>query len=180
MTWLKNIFSFLSVLLVAGQIQATELLPPGNRALPLGVHAFVGGKVIVKPGEIIDGAVIVIRDGLIEKVGKEDVAIPPEARIWDMKGLTIYSGFIDPYLSFNSIGATEAPAKKSRDLTAGKFFGVPAGDRDPGNPGPGSELSAITPERRMAKTFAPDPKNLEKLREIGFTVANVVPASVNA
>src|SRR5438094_10399414 len=74
-----------------------ELLPPGFRSLPLGVHALVGGKLVVKPGEVIEGGTIVIRDGLIQAVGK-DAAVPPDARVWEMKGMTIYAGFIDSWL----------------------------------------------------------------------------------
>src|SRR5436190_10238769 len=81
----------------SSQILSAELLPPGFRPLPLGVHALIGGKVVTKPGEAIEGATIVIRDGLIKAVGK-DVAVPEDARLWDMKGMTIYAGFIDSYL----------------------------------------------------------------------------------
>ena len=73
-----------------------ELLPPGYRPLPLGVHALTGGRVVIRPGEILDPGTIIIRDGLITEVGK-DAAVPADARVWDMKGTTVYAGFIDPY-----------------------------------------------------------------------------------
>ena len=41
---------------------------------------------------------VLIRDGRIAAVGKE-VEAPAEARIWEMAGLTIYAGFVDPYLT---------------------------------------------------------------------------------
>ena len=69
----------------AGGAPASDILPPGFRPLPLGVHALVGGKVVIKPGEVMDGGTIVIRDGFIKAVGKE-VAPPADARVWDMKG----------------------------------------------------------------------------------------------
>ncbi len=84
---------------------AADLLAPGFRPVPLGVHALVGGTVVVKPGETIEGATIILRDGLIKQVGK-GVAPPEDARVWDMKGLTIYAGFIDPYLV---LGGSNAP-----------------------------------------------------------------------
>ncbi|HKI71406.1 MAG TPA: hypothetical protein VKA81_03445, partial [Verrucomicrobiae bacterium] len=43
-----------------------DILPPGHRPTPPGVHALAGGKVVVKPDEVIDGATIVIRDGFIQ------------------------------------------------------------------------------------------------------------------
>ncbi|MBI3853911.1 MAG: amidohydrolase family protein [Verrucomicrobia bacterium] len=158
-------------------LRGVELLPPGFRPLPLGVHALVGGKVVVKPGEVFDPATIVIRDGLIQGVGK-DVVAPPDARIWDMKGLTIYAGFIDPYLMPT---ATNPPVSTSKTepigLTSGiKFFGVPGQETDPGSRGPGSQISTLTPERRVAQSYSSDAKTLESMRELGFTTANVVPA----
>src|SRR5215510_5092866 len=87
----------LLALLIQSRAIAVDLLPPGFRPLPPGVHALVGGKVIVKPGETLENGTVVIRDGLIEAVGK-DVAPPADARIWDMKGLSIYAGFIESYL----------------------------------------------------------------------------------
>src|SRR5947207_2986779 len=52
-------------------LTAVELLPPGFRPLPLGIHALVGGKVVVKPGEALENGTVVIRDGLIKGVGKD-------------------------------------------------------------------------------------------------------------
>ena len=56
-----------------------ELLPPGFRPRPLGVHAIVGGKVVTQPGEAIEAATIVIRNGAIEAVGNA-VTPPADAR----------------------------------------------------------------------------------------------------
>ncbi|MGI8603600.1 MAG: amidohydrolase family protein [Verrucomicrobiales bacterium] len=159
-----------------------DILPPGHRPIPPGVHALVGGTVVAKPGEVIVGGTVLIRDGFIEGVGK-DIAVPADARVWEMKGLTIYAGFMDPYLT---LGTPTPPAKTTQSepiaeagdlLTAGgiQFFGVPGAEVDPGNTGPGSEISLITPELRMAEKYAPSAKLLEGLHQLGFTSANVIP-----
>src|SRR6267378_3769333 len=123
-------FFHISLLFSASALLGAELLPPGFRPLPLGVHALVGGRVVIKPGEVLEDATVVIRDGFIQAVGK-DVVAPEDARIWDMKGRTIYAGFIDPYLV---LGATNPPVSTSDSepisaagFTAGgvKFFGAP-------------------------------------------------------
>ncbi len=173
---LRKIAIALALLTAICAHATTELLAPGFRPVPNDAHALVGATVFVKPGQIISNATVVLRAGKIEKVGA-NIAVPPDARVWNLKGMNIYAGFIDPYLTFSATGSPDSGSKKDRnDLTAGvKFFGVPGAERDPGNPGPGSELPAITPERRMAKTFAPEAKSLESLRELGFTTANVVP-----
>src|SRR5208282_4454741 len=140
----------------AGPLLASDILPPGFRPLPLGVHALVGGRVVARPGEVLDEGTIVIRDGFITAVGKE-VAPPADARVWDMKGTTVYAGFIDPYLV---LGGTNPPVATSyvepasaASLTSPGlgFYGTPGARTDPGNPGPGAEAARIMPERRAVR-----------------------------
>ncbi len=170
----KILWIGLACLALHGAVRA-EILPPGNRAIPLGVHALVGGKVVVKPGQVLESATVLIRDGLIEKVGP-DVTAPADARIWDMKGLTIYAGFIDPYLTLGTNAPSRPATNRDSELRAGRFFGLPVAALDPGTPGPGAQLSTVTPEHRMAEGISPDAQALQSLRALGFTVGNVVPA----
>ncbi|MEW6157589.1 MAG: amidohydrolase family protein [Verrucomicrobiota bacterium] len=180
-----------SGVLLSQALSAAELLPPGFRPHPPGVHALVGATIVIKPGTTIDTGVIIIRDGLIEAVG-ETLQIPADAREWDMKGATIYAGLIEPYLTqaargSNSGGTDSADSahnshssdRADGGLTADgpKFFGVAGEGRDPGQRGPGHSVARITPERRMADALSLDPKLLESLRELGFTAANVAPDS---
>src|SRR5438445_6310788 len=152
------VFFFFGILLIAARCFSAELLPPGFRPLPLGVHALVGGKIVTKPGEVIESGTIVIRDGLIKAVGK-DVTPPPDARVWDMKGTTIYAGFIDPYLVMGTTNApvatsdTEPISARSYAAAGIKFFGVAGSETDMGNPGPGNELARITPEPRSVRDY---------------------------
>ena len=170
----QRLFVFLFLFTFSLATFADELLPPGFRPRPLGVHALVGGKIFVKPGEAIENATIIIRDGFIEKVGN-GVTPPADARVWDVKGLIIYAGFIDPYLKIGSVGEVSASGKKRIDLTAGRFFGLPGSETDSGTAGAGYEIALVDPQLSVAEIYAPDPKNLEKLRELGFTAANIVP-----
>ena len=70
-----------------------------------GVHAFTNARVVTAPGEELDGATLVIRDGVIEEVG-QGVSAPDDARVWDMEGHTIYPGFIDAHAY---LGMDEGP-----------------------------------------------------------------------
>ncbi len=159
---------------------AKEILPPGFRPLPLGVHALVGGKVVVKPGETLEGATIVIRDGYIETVGK-DVQPPADARVWDLKGLTIYAGFIEPYLTLGSTnspvwtGDAEPVSTRTFASGGGNFYGVPGQRTDPGQRGPGYGVGKVVPQTRAVRGYSPDKKLIEPLRELGFTAAVVAP-----
>lgn len=152
-----------------------EILPPGRRPHPPGVHALVEAKVVPQPGIVLENATIIIRDGLIEAVGK-DVKPPADARVWDMKGCTVYAGFIEPYLVPKSPGTSSPPANDD-SATAGvtDFVGVPLDARDAGRAGPGSEIGRITPQRRMAESYVPDEKLLESLHHAGFTAAAIAP-----
>lgn len=160
---------------------ATDILPPGFRPKPVGVHALVGGKVVTKPGETIEGATVVIRDGLIAAVGK-GVTVPADARIWDTTGLTIYAGFIEPYLPLgqtnDALSTSDVETLDASSFTAGgvKFYGAPGQRTDAGQRGPGYEVSKVTPEVRAVRSYAPSQKIIEPLRELGFTTAVIAPA----
>ena len=170
----------LAMLVLRGRAGANEILPPGFRPLPLGVHALVGGRIVIKPGEVLEEGVVVIRDGFIKAVGK-DLAPPADARVWDMKGMTIYAGFIDPYLA---LSATNSPTATSyvepvsaASLTSGgvRFYGAPGAQTDAGNPGPGDAVARITPEYRAVRDYSPKDKTLAPLRALGFTAGVIVP-----
>jgi imidazolonepropionase-like amidohydrolase len=173
--------------LLAGQLvslvtlQAAEILPPGQRPRPLGAHALVGGRVIVKPGTVLERATILIRDGRIEAVQNAQAKLPADARVWDMKGKTIYAGFIDPYLSLGDKPSERAKPIANRwtqpiDARAGvSFTGVSTTKTDMGTKGPGYEIAEVHPEQRVAAKFSPDAKAVAGLRELGFTAANFIP-----
>ncbi|HJQ39821.1 MAG TPA: amidohydrolase family protein [Thermoanaerobaculia bacterium] len=64
-----------------------------------GVYAIVGGTVHPVSGPAIENGVVIIRDGLIEAVGKNDLALPRDATPIDVKGAHIYPGLIDAQTS---------------------------------------------------------------------------------
>ena len=47
---------------------AAEIRPPGETPLPYGAHALIGGRVVVKPGLVVEGATVLIRNGRIQDV----------------------------------------------------------------------------------------------------------------
>jgi imidazolonepropionase-like amidohydrolase len=77
--------------------QATRTEPvAAMRDNGTGYHALVGARVVTAPGRVMEGATIVIRDGLIQSVGRNQPA-PAGARVWDLTGHTVYPGFIDAH-----------------------------------------------------------------------------------
>jgi imidazolonepropionase-like amidohydrolase len=58
------------------------------------VYAITGARIVTAAAANIDSGTVVIRNGAIEAVGAS-VAVPPDARAIDGKGLTVYPGLID-------------------------------------------------------------------------------------
>jgi len=80
-----------------GAQQASRLEPvTGLRDNGTGYHALVGARVVTAPGQTMDSATVVIRNGVITAVGR-NLKAPAGARVWDLKGLTVYPGFIDAH-----------------------------------------------------------------------------------
>lgn len=107
-----------AVALLACCFSATHAAPPestrpvaGIREAGPQVHAITNLRLVVKPGTVIEGATIVVRDGLIEAAAK-DAPVPPDARLWDGTGKTAYAGFIDAY------GEVDAPAVSANNASA--------------------------------------------------------------
>lgn len=67
--------------------------------------------MVTKPGQSLDGATILIRDGTITAVGT-NLAVPADAPVRDLKGATVYAGFIDAHLT---LANTKEPAATAED-----------------------------------------------------------------
>ncbi len=77
--------------------QATRTQPvEGIRDNGTGFHALVNARAVVAPGQVIDDATIVVRNGMIQSVSRGGNA-PAGARVWDLDGLSVYPGFIDAH-----------------------------------------------------------------------------------
>ncbi|MFG0329910.1 MAG: amidohydrolase family protein [Phycisphaerales bacterium] len=136
----------------ATAVVVAQPAPPENgpRANPPRVHALLNARVVVKPGETIDRATVVIRDGMIESVDAAGGRAPDDARAWDLEGKTVHAGFIEPYL----------PVDTPDDLgsSVGRHW-----------------ISTVHPELRAASLGGPSNGDATTLREMGFTTALLVP-----
>ncbi len=93
----RTIPILLGLLFLLPEVVWAQTVPNvGLRDNPVTVHALTGARVIASPGNVVENATIVIRDGVIEAMGT-NVAPPAEARVWDVEGLTVYPGFIDAH-----------------------------------------------------------------------------------
>lgn len=147
MDWLIVLVVALGVSGVSGDTRPVA----GIRENTPEVHALVNATVVQEPGKRIERGTVVVRDGRIEAVGAK-VEAPADARVWDLEGMTVYAGLIEPYAA---IGQKEKPAK---------------GAASHWNPG-------VHPEYDAAEVYAPTEDELKALRGLGFTAALVVPTT---
>jgi N-acetylglucosamine-6-phosphate deacetylase len=68
--------------------------PDGLRRNPPRSLALINVRLVPQPGELIESATIVIRDGRIVSINGD---IPADATAIDLAGKTMYAGFIDAY-----------------------------------------------------------------------------------
>jgi len=174
----QNFFYLSLFLLVLVNLNGDDFSFPGEKPKVLDIHALVGGDIQINPEKRIKQGTILIRDGIIERVGK-DFEIPPAYRIWKMEGKTIYPGLIDAYLLSGSSesGLLELDHDQHVYATADlSFHGVPSTRSDPGEKGPGFEVAGVHPQYKLVTTFQPDEKKWEDLRENGFTMVHIAPS----
>jgi len=119
-----------------------------------GIYCLKGGTVVKGTGEIIEDGIVVIRDGLIESVGKW-VDVPPDAEIIDVSSLYIYPGLIDAHTTL------AIPKKKEGE--------------EEQNGGQSREPEPLfTPEKKAYELIQADDKGLKKVVESGITTALTV------
>ncbi|MGB0514583.1 MAG: hypothetical protein ACPGJE_07060, partial [Wenzhouxiangellaceae bacterium] len=151
---MRYIYILLGVFLIAPG-HAAELRQP----LP-SVQALVGVRVVTAPGEVLNSATVVVRDGIIEAVGSE-VEAPPDAdviefqRDEDQPPVTVYPGLIDPYLPLETGNAGEDEAE--------------APETPPGR------HPLVVPDFAPGAAHWPSDK-VQVYREAGFTTALIAPA----
>lgn len=130
-------------------------------------YALTQATVVTEPGKMIEGATVVIKDGLILAVGK-NVKIPIDAQVVKADSMYIYAGFIE--------GLSHTGIPKAEAQQGGRGGGGPQAPqvKDPGSPP--NALAGITPEKQLAESLKPNEKSIADMRKLGFTAANVVPS----
>jgi imidazolonepropionase-like amidohydrolase len=73
------------------------------------VYALVGARIVTVSGPVHENGTLVMRDGLIEAVGP-GAAVPPDARVIDVKGLVLTPGVIDGFSGTGLPAATPRPS----------------------------------------------------------------------
>ncbi|MDB4704952.1 amidohydrolase family protein [Verrucomicrobia bacterium] len=175
--------AFCSSLITYANDNRPAVAPPGHPPRPQGFHSFVGANVIVSPSLTVTNATLVINNGKVVSVSPSKEAASG-SRIWDLKGYTIYPGFIDPYYVISPDGSpvmttrTTAEDHDADHKASGhwNFYGMPGDELDPGDMGPGSSLSTVHPEYSVLDDWAFKSGHREGLRNLGFTAVHLSPS----
>jgi imidazolonepropionase-like amidohydrolase len=147
---LALLFSWLSITAFA---QEEVKLGPVTRT-----YAITNVNIIQAPGRKIEMGTVILKNGLIQNVGK-NLSIPSDAVVIKADSMYVYAGFIDGYSRVGVIKPKEEPNRER--------------PKDPGNPDPAQ--AGITPYQDVRAFLNPADKGLEDLRALGFTTAQVVP-----
>jgi imidazolonepropionase-like amidohydrolase len=123
------------------------------------VYAITGARIVTAAGAPIDNGTVVFRDGIIEQVGS-GVTVPPAARVYDGKGLTVYPGLID--MGNTTAFAAGGPTTPSTPRTTEDAERT---KRD----------LLLRPHVRAAEHLAVDTPALRKLASAGVTSVLAVP-----
>ena len=101
--------------------------------IPRGSVAFVGGQVITMQGDkVLQDAVVLVRDNKISAVGSRDeIAIPKDARVFDISGKTLMPGLFDAH-AHGSQGVQQITPQQNWQNYAALTFGVTS-IHDPSN-----------------------------------------------
>jgi len=148
----KKMAGLIATLLLIPAMALSQISPvDGIKDNTPAVHALTNAMVVVSPGNVLQNATLVIRDGIIVSVD-ENITPPADARVWDMTGKTIYPGFID---SHSDVGHDEPRV----DIETGS---------QSWNPNLRAHLSAVN-------EYKIENDGSDELRSQGFTTALSVP-----
>ena len=128
--------------------------------------AIRNATVVVRPGETIPRANVVVRDGLIESAGR-DAAIPSDAKVIDGTGLFVYAGFIDAGSSTLIDGERVPAPVEGRPIDFGRY--ALAASR-PDN------RRHLSPEFEAREGLKRERELHESFRKAGFTSVHALPS----
>ena len=134
-------------------------------------YSITNARIITVSGPVIERGTVVIRNGLIAAAGA-DVHAPPDARVIDGTGLTVYPGLID---SYTDLGLPEASPSPSPATGLAAFLPAP-GPSPRGGPN-STQPPGLQPEMMVEDVIRTGGTEIESWRSVGITTALTTPRS---
>jgi imidazolonepropionase-like amidohydrolase len=137
-------------------------------------YAITNARIVTVSGPIVERGTVVIRNGLIAAAGA-NISAPPDARVIDGTGLTVYPGLID---SYTNLAVPEPAASAAPGGGGGAAFVLLQAQTRPSPGGPNSTQPAgLQPEVMVEDTIRPSGTEIESSRNVGITTALTAPRS---
>jgi hypothetical protein len=166
----RRIVALCTLLLVA----LCSSLPASAQNSAIDTYAITNARIVSVSGPIVERGTVVIRNGLIVAAGA-NISAPPDARVIDGAGLTVYPGLIDSYTNLALPEPSPGPAPGGGG--GGAFFLLqqqpqarPAGPNS-------SQPAGLQPEVMVEDTIRSGGNELEASRNLGITTALTAPRS---
>ena len=160
-----------SCLLVALALLTVNSIANAQRSAAIDTYAITNARIVTVSGPVIEGGTVVVRNGLIAAAGA-NVNAPPDARVIDGSGLTVYPGLIDSYTNLALPEASPSPSPGGGGGGGGFFVLTPPRPAT----GPNStQPPGLQPEVMVEDVIRPGGNEIEAARNIGITTALTLP-----
>ncbi|MFN3488471.1 MAG: amidohydrolase, partial [Emticicia sp.] len=162
---MRKLLTLLIVSLISGTVFSQITFPRnGVQDERPAQYAFKNATIVADAQTVLDNAMIYIKNGYIESVGK-DLQVPAGTVVYDLKGKRIYPSLIDIYSDY---GLPEI----QRAAGGGRGFGgVP--QLESNKKGAFDWNQAVKPEVDATTEFKVNAAKAEEMRKIGFGSAAV-------
>ena len=145
---------------------------PAQRGAGTDTYAITNARIVTVSGAEIARGTVVIRDGLIAAVGASTAA-PPDARVIDGTGLTIYPGLID---ANTTLGMPQQQPRPGGGGGGGFAALLAQAQATPAISSPNStQPPGLQPEITAADLLRPGGDQIESARNAGLTAVLTVP-----
>lgn len=162
---------FAALTALAAFLATTHAIPflasASQQGTGIDTYAITNARIVTVSGPTIERGTVVIRDGLIAAVGP-NVTAPPDARIIEGAGLTVYPGLID---SNTSLGIAQ-PTPTGRGASQGSSAAPEAANFSSPN---SSQPPGLQPELLASDLIHAGGEALESARSAGITAALTAP-----
>lgn len=150
-------------------------IPFASAQRGIDTYAITNARIVPVSGPTIERGTIVVRNGLITAVGA-NVTAPPDARVIDGAGTTVYPGLIDSYTNLAQPEPSPAPAGGGGGGGGGFFLLQQAAQTRPGGPN-STQPAGLQPETMAEDVIRNSGNDIESARTAGFTTALSLPRS---
>ena len=162
-----------SRLIVACFLLLLVVNPLNAQRSAIDTYAITNARIFTVSGPVIERGTVVIRNGLIVAAGA-NVSAPPDARVIDGAGLTVYPGLIDSFTNLALPDAAPSPAPGGGG--GGGFFLAQPQARPASGPN-STQPVGLQPEVMVEDVIRPGGNEIESWRTAGVTAALTSPRS---